>query len=150
MSTTGTATTGTTGTGITFQPYIFFYGRCKEALDFYKDVFGGTYEAMTAGESPFKDDPQMGGDNNRIMHASFTSPTVNFLCSDGQNDKTIDPEEGNISVAFSTTDKATGERIVERLSEGGTVKMPLADAFWGGRFANVVDRFGNDWMITTP
>lgn len=150
MSTTGTATTGTTGTGVTFQPYIFFYGRCKEALDFYKDVFGGTYEAMTVGESPFKDDPQMGGDNNRIMHASFTSPTVNFLCSDGQNDKTIDPEEGNISVAFSTTDKAAGERIVERLSEGGTVKMPLSDAFWGGRFANVIDRFGNDWMITTP
>jgi PhnB protein len=150
MSTTGTATTGTTGTTLTFQPYIFFYGRCKEALDFYKDVFGGTYEAMTVGDSPYKDDPEMGGNNNRIMHASFTSPGLNFLCSDGKDDKTIDPEEGNVSLALATTDKATGERIVARLSDGGTVKMPLADAFWGGRFANVVDRFGNDWMITTP
>lgn len=139
-----------TQTALTFQPYIFFYGRCKEALDFYKDVFGGTYEAMTVGDSPFKDDPHMGGDNSRIMHASFTSPGVNFLCSDGQGNKTIDPEEGNISIALSATDKAEGERIVKRLSEGGKEKMPLSDAFWGGRFANVIDRFGNDWMITTP
>jgi PhnB protein len=150
MSTTGTATTGTTGTTLTIQPYIFFYGRCREALDFYKDVFGGTYEAMTIGESPFKDDPQMGTDKDRIMHASFTSQGLNFLCSDGRETKTVDPEEGNVSLALATTDKATGERIVAKLSEGGTVKMPLADAFWGGRFANVVDRFGNDWMITTP
>lgn len=150
MSTTGTATTGTTGTALTFQPYIFFYGRCREALDFYKDVFGGTYEAMTVGDSPYKDDPQMGGDNNRIMHASFTSPGVSFLCSDGGQTKAIDPEEGNVSLALSTNDKASGERIVAKLSQGGSVKMPLSDAFWGGRFANVIDRFGNDWMITTP
>ena len=139
-----------TQTAVTFQPYIFFYGRCKEALDFYAGVFGGKYEAMTVGDSPFKDNPEMGGDNNRIMHASFTSPGVNFLCSDGKDNKAVDAEEGNISVALSTTDKAEGERIVARLSEGGTVKMPLSEAFWGGRFANVVDRFGNDWMITTP
>jgi PhnB protein len=150
MSTTGTATMGTTGTALTFQPYIFFYGRCKEALDFYKDVFGGTYEAMTVGDSPYKDDPQMGGDNNRIMHASFTSPGVSFLCSDGAQNNPVDPEEGNVSLALSTNAKDIGERIVARLSEGGTVKMPLGDAFWGGRFANVIDRFGNDWMITTP
>jgi PhnB protein len=149
MSTTGTVTPGTTAT-TTIQPYIFFYGRCKEALDFYKDVFRGTYEAMTVGDSPFKDNPEMGGDNNRIMHASFTSPGVNFLCSDGKDNKPVDADEGNVSLALSVTDKAEGERIVAALSKGGTVKMPLADAFWGGRFANVVDRFGNDWMITTP
>lgn len=150
MSTASTTTTGTTGTALTFQPYIFFYGRCKEALDFYKEVFGGTYEAMTVGDSPYKDDPQMGGDNDRIMHASFTSPGVSFLCSDGGQSKAVDPDEGNVSLALSTNDKADGERIVAKLSAGGTVKMPLSDAFWGGRFANVIDRFGNDWMITTP
>jgi PhnB protein len=150
MSTTGTATTGTTGTTMTLQPYIFFYGRCREALDFYKDVFGGTYEAMTVGDSPYKDSPEMGGDNNRIMHASFTAPGLSFFCSDGRDNKDVDPEEGNVSLALTTTDKAAGERIVAKLSEGGNVKMPLADAFWGGRFANVVDRFGNDWMITAP
>jgi PhnB protein len=92
---------------------------------------------------------QMGG-NDRILHASFTSPGVNFLCSDGQQTKSVDPEEGNVSLALSVTDKAEGERIVAALSQGGTVKMPLRDAFWGGRFANVVDRFGSDWMVATP
>lgn len=148
MNTTGTTTTGTTGTSLTLQPYIFFYGRCKEALDFYQDVFGGAYESMTVGDSPYKDGDM--GNNDRIMHASFTSPGVSFFCSDGRDDKTIDPEEGNVSLALSTNDKTVGERIVAKLSEGGTVKMPLSDAFWGGRFANIVDRFGNDWMITTP
>ncbi|MBV8332097.1 MAG: VOC family protein [Candidatus Eremiobacteraeota bacterium] len=150
MTTTGSATqTGTTGTALTFQPYIFFYGRCKDALEFYKDVFGGTYEAMRVGDSPMKGDASMGSDD-RIMHASFTSPGVNFLCSDGRDDKDVDPEEGNTALALSATDKAEGERIVAALSEGGEVKMPLADAFWGGRFADVVDKFGNEWMITLP
>jgi PhnB protein len=143
MSTTETATT------VTFQPYIFFYGRCEEALEFYKKIFGGTFEAMRVEDSPMKDDPKA-GDGKRILHASFSAPGVMFMCSDGQGTRAIDPEEGNTALALSVTDKATGERIVKALSEGGNVKMPLADAFWGGRFADVVDRFGNEWMITTP
>lgn len=150
MTTTGTATqTGTTGTALTFQPYIFFYGRCAEALEFYKKLFGGTYEAMRVGDSPYKGDPEMGGDD-RIMHASFTAPGVDFLCSDGREDKDIDSEEGNTCLALSVTDKALGERIVNALADGGEIKMPLKEAFWGGRFADVVDRFGNEWMITVP
>jgi PhnB protein len=144
MSTTETATTT-----LTLQPYIFLYGRCEEALEYYKRVFGGNYEAMRVKDSPMKDDPQM-GDGDRIMHASFSAPGVSFFCSDGQADKTIDPEEGNVALALSIAEKATGERVVAALSEGGTVKMPLSEAFWGGRFADVVDRFGNEWMITTP
>jgi PhnB protein len=142
------STTETT-TALTFQPYIYFYGRCEEALEFYKRVFGGTYEAMRLKDSPMRDDPMM-GDGDRILHASFTAPGVNFLCSDGQQNKAVDPEEGNTALALSATEKSIGERIVKALSEGGHVKMPLEDAFWGGRFANIVDRFGNEWMITTP
>lgn len=150
MTTTGNTTeTGATGTALQFQPYIFLYGRCEEALEFYKKTFGGSYELMRVKDSPMKDEPGM-GDGERVMHASFTAPGVSFLCSDGHGTKTIDPEEGNISLAISATDKSTGERIFAMLSDGGTVKMPLKDVFWGGRFANVVDRFGNDWMITTP
>jgi PhnB protein len=143
MSTTETETT------VTFRPYIFLYGRCEEALEFYKQVFGGEYEAMRVKDSPMKDDPQM-GDGERIMHAYFSAPGVSFFCSDGQGNRAIDPEEGNVALALSATDKATGERIVAALSEDGSVKMPLADAFWGDRFADIVDRFGNEWMITTP
>ena len=151
MTTTGTAAqTGTTGTTVTLQPYIFFYGRAEEALDFYKKLFRGTYEAMRVGDSPMKDDPQFAGKGNKIMHASFTAPGVSFFASDGMEEKTVDPEEGNTALALSATDKAEGERIVAALCEGGTIKMPLADAFWGGRFADIVDKFGNEWMITVP
>ncbi len=146
MSTTGTTQTAN---AVQFQPYIFLYGRSEEALKFYKDVFGGSYEIMRVKDSPMKGDPSMGGDD-RVMHASFTSPAVSFYCSDGHDDKAIDPESGNIALGFSATDAATGERIVAKLSEGGTVKMPLKEAFWGGRFADIVDRFGNEWMITAP
>ena len=104
---------------------------------------------MTVGDSPMKDNAEM-GDDDRIMHASFTAPGVSFFCSDGRDDQDVDPEEGNVSLALSATDAKTGERVVAALSEGGTVKIPPSAAFWGGRFANIADKFGNDWMITTP
>jgi PhnB protein len=150
MTTTGRATeTGATGTTLTLQPYIFLYGRCQEALDFYKSVFGGEYEAMRVKDTPMKDDPKL-TDGNAIMHASFTSPGVSFFCSDGMEKKAVNPDEGNICLAVSATDKASGERICAKLAEGGKVVMPLAEAFWGGRFADIVDRFGNEWMLTLP
>lgn len=150
MTTTGKTTeTGQTGTALQLAPYIFLYGRCEEALEFYKKTFGGTYEIMRVKDSPMKDDPEM-GDANRVMHASFTSPGLSFFCADGRETKAVDPEEGNIALAITTTDTSTGERIYKALCDGGTVKMELSDAFWGGRFADVVDRFGNEWMITTP
>ena len=149
MSTTAHTTNGeSTQTAVTFQPYVFFYGRCEEALEFYRNAFGGSYEIMRVKDAP--EDFRMELDDERVMHASFTSPGVSFLCSDGREDKTIDPEEGNVGLAFAAPDQATGERIVSALADGGSVKMPLGEAFWGGRFANVVDKFGNEWMITTP
>jgi PhnB protein len=131
------------------QPYIFFFGRCEEALEFYKSVFGGTYELMRTKDSPMADQmPPGSGDT--VMHAKFDAPTFSFMCSDGRETKAIDPEAGNISLAVDVTDSAEGERIFKALGEGGEVRMPLDAAFWGGRFGMLVDRFGNEWMLTTP
>jgi PhnB protein len=130
-------------------PYVFFYGRCQEALDFYKSVFGGSYEAMKVSDSPMKD--QMPPEAvNSIMHASFTSGGVKFFASDGRDVKPIDPDAGNISLALNVEDGADAERVCTALAEGGKIVMPLEPAFWGGRFAMVVDKFGNEWMITAP
>ena len=128
-------------------PYAFFYGRCQEALDFYKSVFGGSYEAMRIADSPMKDQfpPEAA---NGIMHASFTARGVKFFASDGREVKTVDPDAGNISLALNEVDGADAERIVKALADGGKLVMPLEPAFWGGKFAMVVDRFGNEWMIT--
>lgn len=130
-------------------PYIFFYGRCEEALEFYKKVLGGTYELQRNTEAPAECAP--GEDfKNKVMHASFTAPGITFMASDGRQAKPVDPEEGNISLALSIAKRTDGERIFKALAEGGKIKMPLEDAFWGGKFGMIHDRFGNEWLITTP
>lgn len=142
-------TTAQVSTDVQLQPYIFFYGRCEEALEFYKNVFGGTYELLRVKDSPMVD--QMpAGSGNKVMHASFKAPTIAFMASDGRESKPIDPETGNITLALAATASAEGERVFKALSEGGEIKMPLDAAFWGGRFGMLIDRFGNEWMVTTP
>ncbi|MGZ3542024.1 MAG: VOC family protein, partial [Vulcanimicrobiaceae bacterium] len=97
------------------QPYIFFYGRCEEALEFYKKALGGAYEVLYVKDSPVAD--QMPTDfRDKVMHASFTAPGIAFLASDGREAKAIDPEAGNISLALSVTDSAQGERLFKALS----------------------------------
>jgi PhnB protein len=130
-------------------PYIFFYGRCEEALEFYKTVFGGSYEAMRVSDSPMKDQMPPGSEK-LIMHASFTAEPIRFMAADGRDIKPIDPDAGNISLAIAADDRATGARLHKALADGGKVAMPFEDAFWGGQFGMVVDRFGNEWMITAP
>ena len=131
------------------QPYIFFYGRCEEALEFYKSVFGGSYELMRVSETPVASHmpPDSG---NRVMHASFTADDIAFMASDGQDVKPVDTDSGNVSLALGLEDAARGERIFAALSAGGKVGMPIDTAFWGGRFGMVTDKFGTEWMMTLP
>lgn len=131
------------------EPYIFFYGRCEEALEFYKKVLGGTYELQRVKDSSMG--AQMPADaGNRVMHSSFTAPGITFMASDGRETKAIDPEAGNIVLSLGANDCAEGERIFKALSEGGNVKMPFGDAPWGdGKFGSLDDRFGIEWMIVT-
>ena len=130
-------------------PYIFLYGRCAEALEFYKGVFGGGYEAMPVKDTPMASEmpPEAA---NSIMHASFTADDVAFFCSDGQDVKPVKTDEGNISLALSFEDAARGERIFNALAAGGNVGMPIGPAFWGGRFGMLTDKFGTEWMCTLP
>ena len=134
-------------TATQLQPYIFLFGRCEEALKFYKDVFGGTYEIMRLKDTPMaKETPDMPGKS--VMHASFTAPSISFYASDGRESKAVDPEAGNISLALNVGEAAEADRIFKALSQGGEVKMQLEPAFWGGRWGMVQDRFGNEWLIT--
>ena len=130
-------------------PYIFFYGRCEEALEFYKSVFGGSYELMRVRDTPMASEmpPEAA---NSVMHATFTADEIRFMASDGQSVKPVDPDAGNISLALSFDDAARGERVFNALAAGGNVGMPIDNAFWGGRFGMVVDKFGTEWMATLP
>jgi PhnB protein len=130
-------------------PYIFFYGRCAEALEFYKGVFGGSYEAMRVSDTPMASEmpPEAA---NSIMHASFTADGVAFMASDGGSVKPVDTDAGNISVALSFDDAASGERVFNALAAGGKVERGIENAFWGGRFGMLTDKFGTEWMCTLP
>lgn len=145
MNTTQTATEAK----LRLAPYIFFYGRCEEALEFYKSALGGSYELMRVKDTPMKD--EFPSDfRDKVMHASFTGGGVTFMAADGREAKTVNPDEGNICLALSASDAAEADRVFAALSQGGKVGMPLSDAFWGGRFGMLVDRFGTEWMITAP
>jgi PhnB protein len=78
----------------------------------------------------------------KIMHATFNGPGFTFMVSDGHMGKTIDPEAGNISLSLATSGATESERVLKALSCGGKVAMPLQDGFWGGKFGQLVDRFG--------
>jgi PhnB protein len=127
------------------SPYIFFDGDCEAALKFYSDVFGGEIvELSRVGDTPMAEKmPQ--DQRNRVMHATFKGPGINFMASDGTTGESRTKER--ISLAIGTSNVGDGERIFKQLSEGGDVTMPLEDQFWGAKFGQVTDRFGIDWMM---
>lgn len=129
------------------EPYIFFYGRCEEALEFYKRALGGDYEVTRFEGSPMAD--QVPPDfRNKIMHSTFNGNGFSFMAADGQPGKTLKADEGNVSLSLAASDTAEAERIFNALAEGGNVMMPFGDAFWGGKFGVLTDKFSTEWMIT--
>jgi len=130
-------------------PYIFFYGRCEEALEFYKSVFGGSYEMMRVRDTPMASEmpPESA---NSVMHSRFAADEIRFMASDGQSVKAVDPDAGNISLSLEFEDAARGEQIFNALAAGGKVGMPVSAAFWGGRFGMLTDKFGTEWMVVLP
>lgn len=130
------------------EPYLFFDGKCEEALNFYKDVFGGEIEGLSRWKDmpPGSEGPPVTPQTeNRVMHASFRAPGVTFMASDASPGKVYG--EGPISLSIGTDEIPEAERVFNRLAEGGNVEMPMTDTFWGARFGMLTDRYGVDWMI---
>jgi PhnB protein len=130
-----------------FEPYLFFHGRCEEALNFYASALGGNVERLTRiGDSPMaQKTPQ--DQHHLVMHASFVAPGFRFMASDGRPGAQPDGED-DIVLSLATEDAAEGERVFAALSSGGRVDQPLEPAFWGGRFGSLTDKFGMQWMVS--
>lgn len=129
------------------EPYIFFHGTCEEALSFYAACFGGEIVGLSRmSDSPpeHQGDPSWG---NKVMHASFAAGDLKFMASDGRPG-TPPHGEDDIALSVAAKDAAEGERVFKALSQGGTVEMPFEKAFWGGRFGQLVDKFGIQWMVS--
>ena len=129
-------------------PYLFFYGRCEEALEFYKGVLGGTVELKRYSEIPIGQDlgPEF---QDKIMHSRFEAPGIVFMASDGNRIQPVEPDSGNISLSLTVNDRAKAEQIFQAFAQGGTIGMPLEEVPWGGRFGMVTDRFATEWLVST-
>lgn len=130
------------------QPYLFFGGRCEEALEFYRTTLGAqTGMLMRHEESPEPPPPGMlaPGFENKVMHASFHIGATTLMASDGcGEDSSFDGF--SLSLTVSTEDEA--DRIFTALADGGQMRMPLTKTFWSSCFGMLTDRFGISWMIT--
>src|ERR1043165_3889105 len=131
------------------QPYLFFNGRCEQAVEFYRKSIGAEVEMMMRyKESPEPPLPGMvpPGFESKIMHASFRVGETTLMASDG-----CSAEKANFqgfSLSLSVANEAEADRVFAALSDGGQVRMPLTKTFWSPRFGMVEDRFGVGWMIT--
>lgn len=131
------------------QPYLFFGGRCDEALEFYRAAIGAEVEMIMR----YKDAPEQppagmlaDGYENKVMHASFKVGATTLMASDGCGG----PDEGKFdgfSLSISAQTEADADRMFAALAEGGTVTMPLGPTFWSAKFGMLTDRFGLGWMI---
>lgn len=129
--------------------YLFFEGRCEEALDFYRTVFGGEIEMlMRYGEAPEPPPPGMvaPGSENKVMHASFRIGETTVMASDGTCHGA--PDFRGFSIAAVCADEAEARRVFAALADGGSVTMPIGPTFFAPMFGMLTDRFGVGWMIS--
>ena len=127
------------------QPYLFFEGRCEEAIEFYRRALGAEVTAlMRSKDSP---DPSMRlpGAEDKIIHASLRIGDLTVMASDGRCRG--NPTFQGFSLALTVPDRAAADRLVSALAEGGQVQMPLAETFFSPAFGMVSDRFGVSWMV---
>ena len=127
------------------QPYLFFDGRCDEALEFYKHAVG----AQVGMVMRFKDAPDQTGINpasaNKVMHASFQVGDTMVLASDGRNSG--QPKFEGFALALNAKDEADADRLFNALVEDGQVTQPLTKTFFSPRFGMLVDKFGVHWFV---
>lgn len=129
------------------HPYLFFAGRCEEALDFYTRAIGAKVEMkMCFDESPEPAPPGVlpPGFEKKVMHASFHVGGSLVMASDGCGGTA---EHKGYSLSLTVPTAADADRVFAALSEGGKVTMPLGKTFWSARFGMVTDRFGVAWMV---
>ena len=130
------------------QPYLFFDGRCEEAIEFYRGALGAEVTMLLRfKEGPEPQQPGMvpAGAGEKIMHASLRIGDATVLASDGRC--LGQPSFQGFAVSLTVPTETEAERLFAGLAEGGQVQMPLAKTFFSPRFGMVADRFGVSWMV---
>jgi PhnB protein len=130
------------------QPYLFFEGRCDEAIGFYQKALGAEVKTLMR----YKDNPEPPeqskvppGSENKVMHSSLQIGEATVMASDGLCSGK--PDFRGISLTLSVSSDNEAEKLFAALGDGGQVQMPLTRTFFSSHFGMVADRFGVSWMI---
>jgi len=132
------------------QPYVFFDGRCEEALRFYGDKLGAEvlFKMHYKDAPPDAQRPIPPGSEDKVMHASVKIGTTIVMMSDDCANPNV--THTGFSLSLTADNLADGETFYNALAEGGQVVMPWQATFWTKGFGMVTDRFGLGWMVTIP
>jgi PhnB protein len=127
------------------QPYLFFEGRCDEALAFYQRALGAKVEMLMRYRDNPEPDANPHGAADKIMHASFRAGDAVVMASDGRC--TGKPSFQGFALSLAAKDEAEARRLFAALAEGGQVQMAMGKTFFSPAFGMVADRFGVLWMV---
>lgn len=131
------------------QPYLFFNGRCEEAVEFYKRTLGAQVEMLLRFDEspdPVPDGMVPPGSEKKIMHTTLKIGGATVMASDGACNGT--PTFGGFSLSIDLPTPADVDRVFDALADGGKIEMPPGKTFWSPRFGMLTDRFGVGWMVT--
>jgi PhnB protein len=124
------------------NPYLSFSDNARQALEFYREVFGGELVLSTFGEAGAADGP----DADKVMHGQLETPAGYTLMASDTPAGMERSEGSSISISLSGDDPELRSWF-EALAAGGTVTMPLEKQMWGDEFGMCVDRFGISWLV---
>ena len=126
------------------NPYLNFRDNARQAMEFYRDIFGGNLNLNTFGQ--YGDANAPGADN--IMHAQLeTDNGFTLMASDTPPGMEVNEGAGNITISLSGEDEQELRGYWDKLSEGGNVTMPLEKQMWGDIYGQCTDKFGVQWMV---
>jgi PhnB protein len=131
------------------EAYLFFNGRCEEAIEFYRKALGAEVQMLMRNRDATEKPPPgtlPPGSDDKVMHANLRVGSSILMVSDGRCDGR--PEFKGFSLSLDAATEAEAERMFHALADGGTVQMPLTKTFWSPKFGMVADRFGVGWMVS--
>lgn len=129
--------------------YIAFAGNTKEALEHYRDVFGGELTLMTYGDFPPMEGMPFEPDPNAVAHAVLELPGGTIAGGDQMPGETFAVKDTIYSLLYTMDTADEARAAIDKLVQsGGSVNMPFELAPWGGWYGQVFDQFGVMWSFS--
>ena len=136
--------------------YLHFNGNCREAFEFYRSIFGGefaifeTFRNMPEVEGTAEDHGWSDEALDQVMHVTYPIGSSVLMGSDVPEQFAPPPVQGsNFSISYQPESKEAADELFAKLSDGGTITMPMEDQFWGAYFGSCIDKFGISWQLNT-